>query len=79
MAVPPERVRWRWTGQQSPLAEAELMEWAMRRRRQATLGAIVVFFALGSGWHGHSHEYIVICLHEGDNNPASLGRSVGFG
>ena len=44
-AVPPERAALAAERAAIAAAEAELMEWALRKRRQATLGAIVFFFA----------------------------------
>ena len=46
-AVPPVSERAALAAERAAItaAEAELMEWALRKRRQATLGAIVFFFA----------------------------------
>ena len=44
-AEPPERAALAAERAAITAAEAELMEWALRKRRQATLGAIVLFFA----------------------------------
>ena len=44
-AVPPERAALAAERAAITAAEAELMEWALRKRRQATLGAIIFFFA----------------------------------
>ena len=44
-AVPPERAALAAERAAIAAAEAELMEWTLRKRRQATLGAIVFFFA----------------------------------
>ena len=44
-AVPPEQAALAAERAAITAADAELMEWALRKRRQATLGAIVLFFA----------------------------------